>query len=255
MPGAKDEIVIWDSAGKKRRKRKYYLTMYLREAYVFFKETVADEECCSFSAFCKLRPKNVLLLVDAPKEQCKCQIHEKFFMKLEAMGCSYDNNFWGNVLCDVSENSNCWFSECESCRNGKKLEPAKPLNFETVYKKWEYVYIPSNKMEEGSEESEEPSQKFNKQLQIISKQVLAGNVLDDFTECFEEIVNHVNAKRIQAQAFQDDINDPSARVLQIDFAMAYQYEYQNEVQSALWTSALCSISPFDHKNFCYLYEL
>ena len=76
-------------------------------------------------------------------------------------------------------------------------------------------------MEEGSEDSEEPSQKFNKQLQIISKQVPVGNVLDDFTECFEEIVNHVNAKRIQAQAFQDDINDPNARVLQIDFAMAY----------------------------------
>ena len=71
-----------------------------------------------------------------------------------------------------------------------------------LYKQWEYVYIPSNKVEEGSEESEEPSQKFNKQLQIISKQVLAGNVLDDFTECFEEIVNHVNAKRIQAQDFR-----------------------------------------------------
>ena len=25
MPEAKDEIVIWDSAGKKRRERKYYL--------------------------------------------------------------------------------------------------------------------------------------------------------------------------------------------------------------------------------------
>ena len=62
-----------------------------------------------------------------------------------------------------------------------------------------------------------------------------GNVLDDFTECFEEIVNHVNAKRIQAQAFQDDVNDPNARVLQIDFSMAYQCKYQNEVQSALWT--------------------
>ena len=62
-----------------------------------------------------------------------------------------------------------------------------------------------------------------------------GNVLDDFTECFEEIVNYVNAKRIQAQAFHDDINDPNARVLQIDFAMAYQCEYQNEVQSPLWT--------------------
>ena len=47
--------------------------------------------------------------------------------------------------------------------------------------------------------------------------MLVGNVLDDFTECFEEIVNHVNAKRIQAQAFQDDINDPNARVLQSRF--------------------------------------
>ena len=41
--------------------------MYLREVYAVFKETVADGECCSFSAFCKLRPKNVLLLVDTPK--------------------------------------------------------------------------------------------------------------------------------------------------------------------------------------------
>ena len=102
-----------------------------------------------------------------------------------------------------------------------------------LFTNWEYVCIPSNKMEEGSEESEEPSQKFNKQLQIISKQVPVENVLDDFTECFEETGNHVSAKRIQAQALQDDTNDPNARVLQIDFAMAYQCEYQNEVQSAL----------------------
>ena len=56
-------------------------------------------------------------------------------------------------------------------------------------------------MEERSEENEEPFQKFNKQLQKISKKVLVRNVLEDFTECFEEIVNNVNAKRIQAQAF------------------------------------------------------
>ena len=61
MPGAKDEIVIWDSVGKKRRERKYYLTMYLREAYAVFKETVVVGEDCSFSVFCKLRPKNVVI--------------------------------------------------------------------------------------------------------------------------------------------------------------------------------------------------
>ena len=92
IQGVKAEIIIWDSAGKKRRKRKYYLTMYLREAYSVFKETVADGEYCSFSVFCNLRPKNVLLLVDTPKEQCKCEIHENFFMKLEAMDSFYDND-------------------------------------------------------------------------------------------------------------------------------------------------------------------
>ena len=62
MPGAKDEIVIWNSAGKKSRERKYYLTMYLREACAVFKETVADGEDCSFSVFCKLKPKNVVII-------------------------------------------------------------------------------------------------------------------------------------------------------------------------------------------------
>ena len=146
-------------------------------------------------------------------------------------------------MCDVSENSKCWLSECESCRNGKKLVPTKPLNFETVCKQWEYVYIPSNKLEEGSEESEEPSQKFNKQLQIIRKKVSVGNVLDDSIECFEEIVNHinVNAKIIQAQAFQDDINDANTRVLQVDFTIAYQCKHQNEVQSTLWTRGIVNL--------------
>ena len=70
---------------------------------------------------------------------------------------------------------------------------------------------------------------------------MVGNNLDDFTECFEEIANHVNAKRIQAQAFQDDINGPNARLLQVDFAMAYQCKYQNKVQSALWTRGSVSL--------------
>ena len=61
MPGGQDEIVIWDSAGKKRQERKYYITKYLREAYANFK-TVADGEYCNFSAFCKLRPKNSVVI-------------------------------------------------------------------------------------------------------------------------------------------------------------------------------------------------
>ena len=35
--------------------------------------------------------------------------------------------------------------------------------------------------------------------------------------------------------FQDDIKDPTKRVLQIDYAQACQCELQNEIMSALWT--------------------
>ena len=42
-------------------------------------------------------------------------------------------------------------------------------------------------------------------------------------------------KRIQAQEFEADKSSPNVRILQIDFAMAHECQYQNEVQSALWS--------------------
>ena len=102
MPGAKDEMVVWDEFGKKRL-RKYYLTTYLREAYAVFQETrQEDEEMCSFSVFCKLRPKNVLPLSDTPEDTSQCQTHENLFLKLDAMGCSHDSSFWGEVIYNTS---------------------------------------------------------------------------------------------------------------------------------------------------------
>ena len=93
MPGAKDEMVVWDEFGKQQL-QKYYFTTYIREAYAVFKEKrQEDEAMCSMSTFTKLRPKNVLLLSDTPQDTCKSQIHENLFLKLEAMGHSYDNSF------------------------------------------------------------------------------------------------------------------------------------------------------------------
>ena len=40
-----------------------------------------------------LHPKNVLLLADSPKDQCRFLIHENFFLKLNATGISYNNSF------------------------------------------------------------------------------------------------------------------------------------------------------------------
>ena len=42
-------------------------------------------------------------------------------------------------------------------------------------------------------------------------------------------MQHVNIKRAQASAFQEDKADQESRVIQIDYAMSFQCEYQDEV--------------------------
>ena len=108
MPGKRDKITVWDDKGK-HKLCKYYLTMYVKEAHAIYLETCDNEDDkCSLSTFSKLRPKNVLLLGDSPKDQCKCQTHENLFLMLEAMGCNYESSWWETVLCDITPNSLCW---------------------------------------------------------------------------------------------------------------------------------------------------
>ena len=87
----------------------------------------------------------------------------------------------------------------------------------------------------GSKNHEDEEPKFYQKLQIISEQVTVEEVYEDFHQHFKGVAAHVNLKRIQANAFQNNINDADTRDLQIDYAMAYQCQQQSEVQSALWT--------------------
>ena len=67
IPGKGDEMTVWDDNGK-HKLQKYYLTMYLKEAYAIFLESCENEvDKCSVSTFCNLNPKNVLLLGNSPK--------------------------------------------------------------------------------------------------------------------------------------------------------------------------------------------
>ena len=118
----------------------------------------------------------------------------------------------------------------------------------TIYKQQKTIHVPANCKGSKNDEDEEP--KFYQNLQIISEQVTVGEVCEDFQQHFEGVAAHVNLKRIQADAFQSDIHDVDTRVLQIDYAMAYQCQQQSEVQSALSTRG--SINLFTcavyHKN-------
>ena len=90
MPGLKDEITLWEN-GKKKKLRKYFLTMFWREVLAIFQSIYG--EVMNFSAFCKLRPKNVLSLKDTPVDQCKCKLRENFRLLLKALSISY-NSSW-----------------------------------------------------------------------------------------------------------------------------------------------------------------
>ena len=70
---------------------------------------------------------------------------------------------------------------------------------------------------------------------ITTRNVQVGEVLDEFQEIFAKVKQHQNTRWIQAVDFQNDTKDLIKRVLQIDYAEAYQCELQNEIMSALST--------------------
>ena len=205
--------------------------MFLRETYAFYLDSyINDDEKCSFSTFRNLRPKIVLLMGNSTLHQCKCQIHENLFLKLEAMGLTYDSSWWKNVLWNTLPNNDCWKNAYEICMDGKNFVPSRSLSAITSYNQWEDIEVAStkHKMDEFDE-----AKTYTKMV-ITTKNVQVGWVLDEFQETFAKVKQHQNTKRIQAVDFQNVIKDPTKRVLQIDYAQAYQCELQNEIMSALW---------------------
>lgn len=80
----------------------------------------------------------------------------------------------------------------------------------------------------------ETDENESRRLMIIIKEFCASDMIEAVKKSWGKTVNHINLKRIQANAFEADKKSASARTLQIDFGMNFSCEYQNEVQSALW---------------------
>ena len=217
-PGMKEEMTVWQG-GMKLRLRKHYLMMYLKEAFATFKLENPGLEMC-FSRFASLRPKNVLLVKDSPADQCKCSIHENFKLKLKGLSIQYENEgIWKEFLC---ENKNlmsaCWKGECDKCRGGKLFE---------------------NRMV-GSEKGKSVSWRVwekdgNGRLVESLKEGCVGQLEEDICETWDSVRAHVRTKRIQSDLFHILKSNPQGSLLQVDFAMAYTCQYQNEVQGALWS--------------------
>ncbi|KAF2888347.1 hypothetical protein ILUMI_17826 [Ignelater luminosus] len=87
----------------------------------------------------------------------------------------------------------------------------------------------------------------DKKYRLIIHETSTGKLFEKIKEDFIEFLHHVSIKKIQSDTFLNDKNNPFVRILQIDFAMSYSCEYQNEVQSALW--ARSSVTLFTAASF------
>ena len=110
------------------------------------------------------------------------------------------------------------------CVNGQLLQ--LPVSIEpdsqVKWKEWENI---EKMCSDGS---------VRKVLVCSSKQGKVKELLGALKDNHEQTTAvHINVKRIQAHDFEDDKKTSFVRILQVDFAMNYSCEYQNEVQSAL----------------------
>ena len=79
----------------------------------------------------------------------------------------------------------------------------------------------------------ESNENLQRKIQSITYNICAGELIECTQNDWDKVLTHVNIKRIQSLQFQEDLQNPDARVLQIDFAVSYSCEYPNEIQSAL----------------------
>ena len=68
------------------------------------------------------------------------------------------------------------------------------------------------------------------------KNIPFPNILDnELLEDFNIYQKHVRVQRMMHLTFEKGKLDPNCMILQVDFAMTYSCEYQNEIQCALWS--------------------
>ena len=81
-------LPVWENDGRKKKFRKHYMNMFVRETFFLYKEKYENTEFdVSRSTSLSLRPKNVLRLKDFSTDQWKCNTYENLIL---TMGVNYD---------------------------------------------------------------------------------------------------------------------------------------------------------------------
>ena len=107
----------------------------------------------------------------------------------------------------------------------------------TKLQQWEVVFNPKNSPNgEGIGNIDPSPSNLNKSLQLVGRDdVIVAEVCEMLVSSFKTVLHNINTKEIQVEGFEKDKADPTKWTLQIDYAMAYQCEYQGVVSGALWS--------------------
>ena len=230
MPGKADVVTVRTNEGKEKRQKKL-LVMTLSEMYENFKSE-HPHITIGKSKFAELRPQEVLLSSDTPRNVCGCIYHSNVILLLEslhehvaALPLYTRDNFVNLAICKEGNHS-CYLNECENCKDGKKMSQSclEIVSDDLLQKKINWSTW-SNKAEGF----------LTKEVHHSSIQEVIGQLVSKTPQ----FLWHIHIKDKQSTAYANDkmeaqdINSNTILV-QMDFAENYSIKYQDEVQSAHW---------------------
>ena len=118
LPGKKDFVTVKEK-GMSQQLQKQVMLMTLLEAHGEFEKMFPDRKI-SLSKFSKLRPKNIVLMCDAPLNSCCCIYCENMKLLFDSLKPYLQetyrsvSDFLSGLVCD-SDNFSCMRNRCSSC--------------------------------------------------------------------------------------------------------------------------------------------
>lgn len=228
-PGARDFITVRNN-GKKEKVQKRYLCMTLSEVFSLFVQEFPNN-LISRSFFCELRPAYVQLRSETPQNTCLCIYHENIRLILQSLSFLPNNftDFLQLVTCHLDSEMCSFTQSCEQCGHLKKFEELvdsieinileTPINYST----W----------------ANDESGKLIR-MKLCST---TDEILEILRKKLPQFLKHCYIHRHQSIYFENlkNLLPTKTLLLHIDFSENYTFPYQDEVQSAHWTSHSCTI--------------
>ena len=204
-PGKKD-FVIKRQRGKKDYLQKRHMMFSLKEAHSLFQKKHPEVKI-GLSKFSSLRPVNVLLSSDTPRNVCLCQYHENIRLICDCLSKeiegfpSYSGDFVDKFVCDISSEE-CMLGRCQNCATYIWLDEITEscdescLCEKVTWNQWERVEVtvPGKK-------NKPP--KVVKKTKKVCKEGTINDVFISLRSKLPNFLEHVFVKRRQSSYFEE----------------------------------------------------